>query len=392
MYGCEGGDDLVAYDWMNKNQITDRTTSIYLARGHTNGQGCSPMMLARDCHPGEACFIPATYQYYNVDTFDAITGATSEEMITNMKNEIHQRGPISCYIEATQAFDDYTGGVFCKGDTYTEINHAISLTGWGMDAETGQEYWELRNSWGTYWGEEGFARVCMGSNEMLIESDCQWAMPVDTWTDEKLHNTTEAEQNSSLNDQEVYTFPQATYSLTTGQMETEEEGFLGGRNGGCRVSDSNIEEVQHITGPLPWERHDTATLPTICDWRAGGSFAAHGDTKNYLSWNKNQHIPQYCGSCWSQGSSSAIADRFNIYDYQGNMTPTSIDAQMLVSGNIGGTCNGGNPTQVYKYAHDMGLVHGSCEQYVAHNLESEFSSINICMDCVPPAPAAGEDG
>jgi cathepsin X len=172
MYGCEGGDDLVAYDWMNKNQITDRTTSIYLARGHTNGESCSPMILARDCHPGEACFIPATYQYYNVSTFDAITGATNAEMITNMKNEIHQRGPISCYIEATQLFDDYTGGIFCAQAEYTESNHAISLTGWGVDASTGEAYWELRNSWGTYWGEEGFARVCMGKNEMLIESDC----------------------------------------------------------------------------------------------------------------------------------------------------------------------------------------------------------------------------
>jgi hypothetical protein len=29
---------------------------------------------------------------------------------------------------------------------------------------------------------------------------------------------------------------------------------------------------------------------------------------------------------------------------------------------------------------------------VAHNLESEFTAIDICKDCVPPAPAAGEDG
>jgi cathepsin X len=93
-------------------------------------------------------------------------------MVAAMKNEIHQRGPISCYIEATQLFDDYTGGVFCAQAEYTEINHAISLTGWGVDAETGQEYWELRNSWGTYWGEAGFARVCAGKNEMLIETDC----------------------------------------------------------------------------------------------------------------------------------------------------------------------------------------------------------------------------
>jgi cathepsin X len=100
-YGCEGGEDINAYKWMHDNQITDRTTSIYLARGHTNGQECSPMMLARDCHPGEACFIPATYQYYHVDEYGSITADTNAEMVTAMKNEIQQRGPISCYIEAT---------------------------------------------------------------------------------------------------------------------------------------------------------------------------------------------------------------------------------------------------------------------------------------------------
>ena len=36
------------------------------------------------------------------------------------------------------------------------------------------------------------------------------------------------------------------------------------------------------------------------------------DGKNYATLDKNQHIPQYCGSCWVFAPLSALADRFSL--------------------------------------------------------------------------------
>ena len=81
-------------------------------------------------------------------------------------------------------------------------------------------------------------------------------------------------------------------------------------------------------------------LPEQVDWR-------RVDGRNYMSWNKNQHIPQYCGSCWAQGTTSALADRFNIMDNLSNPTPIGLNAQSIINAYAGGSCNGGDPAKVY---------------------------------------------
>lgn len=42
----------------------------------------------------------------------------------------------------------YRSGLFTARDMY-DINHAVNLVGYGKHSTSGQEYWKIRNSWGT---------------------------------------------------------------------------------------------------------------------------------------------------------------------------------------------------------------------------------------------------
>ena len=58
----------------------------------------------------------------------------------------------------------YGDGVFetdqCEGHkTAMDTNHAILITGWGIDEDSGLDYWIIKNSWSTDWGNEGYIKL-----------------------------------------------------------------------------------------------------------------------------------------------------------------------------------------------------------------------------------------
>lgn len=83
-----------------------------------------------------------------------------------MMNEIYQRGPIYCAIDSNP-IHNYTGGIFKDTTGAHDLNHAISIVGWGI--ENGTKYWKVRNSWGSAWGELGYIRVVRGENNLGLE-------------------------------------------------------------------------------------------------------------------------------------------------------------------------------------------------------------------------------
>jgi len=62
--------------------------------------------------------------------------------------------PISVAVDATN-WSPYKSGVFnnCK----TSLNHGVLLVG------VSDQFWRVKNSWGTTWGESGFVRLARGN-------------------------------------------------------------------------------------------------------------------------------------------------------------------------------------------------------------------------------------
>eukprot|EP00892_Ulva_mutabilis_P003870 jgi/Ulvmu1/1855/UM012_0011.1 len=68
--------------------------------------------------------------------------------------------PVSVAICANHALQLYHSGVF-DGDCCDQINHGVLAVGYGTD-DNGSDYWKVKNSWGSAWGESGFFRLQKG--------------------------------------------------------------------------------------------------------------------------------------------------------------------------------------------------------------------------------------
>ena len=92
------------------------------------------------------------------------------EGVSEIKNQISSQGPVASLIAVTREFLLYRDGIYDEtlSDYKLEGTQAVKIVGWGADDE-GQEYWIIENSWGTSWGQDGFAHVKMNSHDSMLD-------------------------------------------------------------------------------------------------------------------------------------------------------------------------------------------------------------------------------
>jgi len=91
-------------------------------------------------------------------------GATTKNSESELTTALAQVGAIGIAIDAGGiGFQLYSGGVYVSNScSSTRLNHAVTAVGYGnMDS---QDYFTVKNSWGTAWGDNGYILMAANRN------------------------------------------------------------------------------------------------------------------------------------------------------------------------------------------------------------------------------------
>nr|GMD06664.1 ervatamin-B-like [Ipomoea batatas] len=141
-FGCRGGSRPNALEYI-KNTGGLVTTWDYPYEG-----------VQRSCDPQKTRNRVATVTDYEETYPDEIS------LLSAVKEQ-----PVSAGIIIDgQLFRQYAGGIFTGyggGDCGSGGSHAVTIIGYGT-SDDGEDYWLVKNSWGTDWGENGYMKMARG--------------------------------------------------------------------------------------------------------------------------------------------------------------------------------------------------------------------------------------
>jgi len=137
--GCDGGFAAPAFDWIWKN-------------GGVAGEHEYPyLMVDSYCDATKVNPVVRMTGYVNVS-------ASSEQAL---QFAVGTYGPVSVAIDAAHLeFEFYSSGIYynpnCKNDP-DDLDHEVLVVGYGSHG--GKDYWIVKNSWSTHWGDQGYIKM-----------------------------------------------------------------------------------------------------------------------------------------------------------------------------------------------------------------------------------------
>jgi cathepsin L len=144
-YGCNGGLMDYAFEYVIKNGLCSESAYPYTARdGSCKSSSCRSVITLKG--------------------FSDVKQGDESALLSAVNT-----GPVSVAIEADRTvFQFYNGGVLDSSSCGTQLDHGVLVAGYGYDATLGKDYWNVKNSWGAGWGEQGYIRMVRNKNQCGI--------------------------------------------------------------------------------------------------------------------------------------------------------------------------------------------------------------------------------
>jgi len=144
--GCNGGSMSAGFGYAKKAALCTEASYPYEAKnGACRTNGCT-VGLAKGKVTG----------YKGLAPISRIVPASENTMMSAVAQQ-----PVSIAIEADKdIFQHYKSGVL-TGSCGSALDHGVLAVGYGTDS-SGGDYWKVKNSWGTSYGESGFVRLARG--------------------------------------------------------------------------------------------------------------------------------------------------------------------------------------------------------------------------------------
>ena len=95
-------------------------------------------------------------------------GSAVANSATSTQSALANEGPLAIGVAAGN-WQDYETGIFQNSNATGPnnewgIDHAVQMVGYGHDGDLHMDYWIVRNSWSTLWGEAGYIRLYRASD------------------------------------------------------------------------------------------------------------------------------------------------------------------------------------------------------------------------------------
>ena len=152
-HGCNGGIMDSAFSWISSNNGLCTEDSYPYKSGTTKTNG--------SCQ--KSCKLVTGSK---IVKYSDVTPSSDIAMMSALTHQ-----PVSIAIEADQKeFQLYKSGIF-TGPCGTNLDHGVLVVGYGTD-ENGNDFYKVKNSWSSSWGEEGYIKLGRGKQYNKGSGQC----------------------------------------------------------------------------------------------------------------------------------------------------------------------------------------------------------------------------